>query len=98
MLVTFGAKLGIPTRVERLYVAVTVLACGTWVTLAAALGPRAAPLPQALGIGAVVLAVPWWANRRRRAKVHVERAIAAWPDIARNAGLDGSHVMNATVD
>ena len=32
--------------------AVTVLACGTWVTLAAALGPLASPLPQALGIGA----------------------------------------------
>ncbi len=28
----------------------------------------------------------------------MERAIAAWPDIARNAGLDGSQVMNATVD
>jgi S-DNA-T family DNA segregation ATPase FtsK/SpoIIIE len=55
-------------------------------------------LPQALGIGAVALAVPWWANRRRRAKVRVERAIAAWPDIARNVGLDGSQVMNATVD
>jgi S-DNA-T family DNA segregation ATPase FtsK/SpoIIIE len=98
VLATFGAKLGIPTRVERLYVAVTVLACGTWVTLAAALGPSASPLPQALGIGATVLAVPWWANRRRRAKVRVERAIAAWPDIARNADLDGSQVMNATVD
>ena len=98
LLAAFGAKLGIPARLERLYVAATVLACGTWVALAAALGPRAAPLPQVLGIGALVLAVPWWANRRRRAKVHVERAIAAWPDIARNAGLDGSRVMNATVD
>jgi S-DNA-T family DNA segregation ATPase FtsK/SpoIIIE len=98
VLATFGAKLGIPARLERLYVAATVLACGTWVTLATALGPSASPLPQALGIGATVLAVPWWANRRRRAKVRVERAIAAWPDIARNADLDGSQVMNATVD
>ncbi len=98
VLAVFGAKLGIPARLERLYVAVTVLACGTWVTLAAAFGPLAAPLPQMLGIGAAVLAVPWWANRRRRAKVRVERAIAAWPDIARSAGLDGSRVMNATVD
>ena len=94
----FGAKIGIPARLERLYVAATVLACGTWATLAAALGPFAFPLRQLLGIGAVVLSVPWWANRRRRAKVRVERAIAAWPDIARNAGLDGSQVMNATVD
>jgi S-DNA-T family DNA segregation ATPase FtsK/SpoIIIE len=51
-----------------------------------------------LGIGTLVLSVPWWANRRRRAKVRVERAIVAWPDIARNAGLDGSQVMNAVVD
>jgi hypothetical protein len=97
-LAAFGAKLGMPARLERLYAGVTVLAGGTWVTLAAALGPRATPLPQALVISAVILAVPWWANRRRRAKVRVERAIAAWPDIARNAGLDGSQVMNATVD
>ena len=98
VLAAFGAKLGIPARLERLYAAVTVLACGTWVTLAAVLGPFAAPLPQALGIGATVLAVPWWANHRRRAKVRVERAIAAWPDIARNADLYGSQVMHATVD
>jgi hypothetical protein len=98
VLAAFGAKLGIPARLERLYAAVTVLASGTWVTLAAALGPFALPLPQVLGAGAAVLSVPWWANRRRRAKVRVERAIAAWPDIARNAGLDGSQVMNATVD
>ena len=52
-LAAFGAKLGIHARLERLYVAVTVLACGTWVALAAALGPLAPPLPQALGIGAV---------------------------------------------
>jgi hypothetical protein len=97
-LAAFGAKLGMPARLERLYVAVTVLAGGTWVALAAALGPFATPLPQALGICGALLAVPWWANRRRRAKVRVERAIAAWPDIARNAGLDGSQVMHATVD
>jgi len=97
-LACFGARLGMPARLERLYAAVSVLAAGTWVTLAAVAGPFAAPLPQALGIGAGVLAVPWWANRRRRAKVRVERAIAAWPDIARNAGLDGSQVMNAVVD
>jgi S-DNA-T family DNA segregation ATPase FtsK/SpoIIIE len=98
VLAAFGAKLGIPARLERLYAAVTVLACGTWVTLAAVLGPFTAPLPQALGIGTLLLAVPWWTNRRRRAKVRVGRAIAAWPDIARNAGLDGSQVMNAAVD
>jgi S-DNA-T family DNA segregation ATPase FtsK/SpoIIIE len=98
VLAAFGAKLGIRTRLERLYVAVTVLACGAWVALAALAGPFTAPLPQALAIGTLALSVPWWANRRRRAKVRVERAIAAWPDIARNAGLDGSQVMSAVVD
>ena len=39
VLAAFGAKLGIPGRLERLYVAVTVAACGTWDALAAALGP-----------------------------------------------------------
>jgi hypothetical protein len=55
-------------------------------------------LPFALAAGAVVLSVPWWAHRRRRAKVRVERTLAAWPDIARAVGLAGSAVMSATVD
>ena len=98
VLAAFGAKFGIPARLERLYVAVTVLACGTWDALAAALGPLASPLPQALGIGALVLSVPWWANRRRRAKVRVERDHR---DLARHrqgVGLAGSQIMSATVD
>jgi hypothetical protein len=98
LLGNFGAKIGIPTFLERLYVAVTVLACGTWAAASAAVGPLASPLPQALGIGATVLAVPWWANRRRRAKVRVERTIAVWPDIAGAVGLAGSEIMSATVD
>ena len=64
----------------------------------AAVGPLSSPLPQALCIGGLVLSVPWWANRRRRAKVRVERTIATWPDVARNAGLAGSQIMAATVD
>jgi S-DNA-T family DNA segregation ATPase FtsK/SpoIIIE len=98
VLAAFGARFGLPTRLERLYVAVTVLACGTRDVLAAAIGPLAAPLPQALGIGGLVLAVPWWATRRRRAKVRVERTIAVWPDIASHLGLAGSEIMSATVD
>ena len=97
-LAAFGAKLSIHARLERLYMAATVLACGTWVALAAALGPHTPPLPQALGIGTVLLSVPWWAHRRRRARVRVERTLAAWPDIARAVGLAGSAVMSATVD
>ena len=56
------------------------------------------PLPLTLAIGTMVLAVPWWSHRRRRAKVQVERKLAAWPDIARAIGLIGSEVMSATVD
>ena len=76
----------------------TVLAGGTWAALAAAIGPLTSPLPQALGIGGLVLSVPWWANRRRRAKVRVERTIAVWPDIASHIGLAGSKIMSATAD
>jgi S-DNA-T family DNA segregation ATPase FtsK/SpoIIIE len=98
LVIAFGAMMGIPTRLERIYVAAVVAACGTWDAVAAVLGPIAGPLPQALGIGWLVLSVPWWANRRRRARVRVERTIAAWPDIARNAGLAGSEITAATVD
>jgi hypothetical protein len=98
VLASFGARFGIPTRLERVYVAVTVLACGTWDALAATIGPLTSPLPQALGIGGLVLSVPWWTNRRRRAKVRVERAIAAWPEIAAAVGLAGSQILSATVD
>jgi hypothetical protein len=98
LLAAFGAKLGIPGRLERLYMAITVAACGTWDAVAAAMGPLAWPLPQALVIGGLVLSVPWWANRRRRAKVRVERTIATWPVIATHIGLAGSEIMSATVD
>jgi hypothetical protein len=94
----FGARFGIPGGLERLYLAVTVSACGIWDALAAAFGPATSPLPQALGFGGLVLAVPWWANRRRRAKVRVERTIATWPYIANAVGLVGSQITSATVD
>jgi S-DNA-T family DNA segregation ATPase FtsK/SpoIIIE len=95
---SFGAKIGLTRLTERLYVAVTVLTGGTWLALATAAGPLASPLPQALGIGGLVLAVPWWADRRRRAKVRVERTLARWPDIAKAIGLAGSEIMSASVD
>lgn len=98
LLGSFGARVGLRTLLERLYVTVAVLSCGTWLALATAVGPLASSLPQALGIGWLVLSVPWWANRRRRAKVRVERTIARWPDIAKAVGLAGSEIMSATVD
>ncbi|WP_245908174.1 FtsK/SpoIIIE domain-containing protein [Pseudosporangium ferrugineum] len=42
--------------------------------------------------------VPWWAHRRRRARVRVDRVIHAWPDLAEAVGLNGSRLMSAVVD
>jgi hypothetical protein len=95
---TFGTRIGLPTLAERLYTATTTFAAGGWLAMSAALGPFISPLPQALGIGGLILAVPWWANRRRRAKVRVDRKLAAWPEISRPIGLFGSEVMSATLD
>ena len=94
----FGARAGIGPLAERAYAGAVLLAGGAWLALAAALGPLTPLLPLSLGIGAVALSVPWWAHRRRRARVRVERTLAAWPDIARAIGLAGSAVMSATVD
>jgi S-DNA-T family DNA segregation ATPase FtsK/SpoIIIE len=97
-LVSFGRKVGLSALIERLYAATVILATGGWIAAAAALTPFATPLPQTLLIGGLLLSVPWWANRRRRAKVRVERKLEAWPDIARAVGLVGSQVMSAAVD
>src|SRR6266700_1673607 len=94
----FGARWRFPTRIERVYAAVTVYAGGTWLSAATAVGPSVPLLREALVIGAVILSVPWWAHRRRRAKVALERKLQAWPDIAKAIGLAGTEVMSATVD
>jgi hypothetical protein len=97
-LAALGARIGISARTERLYMATATLAVGGWMAAAIALGPFAAPLPQAMAVVGLALAVPWWAHRRRRARVRVERKLEAWPDIARAVGLAGSQVMSAVVD
>jgi hypothetical protein len=97
-LAIFGAKAGLPALAERLYAAAVTLVAGCWLAAVDAAGPVTFPLPQALVVGGTVLAVPWWANRRRRAKVRVERTIAIWPDIAKDIGLTGSQILSATVD
>ena len=98
LLLIFGARMGLAPFMERAYAAVTMLFTGTWLTLATALGPFLSPLPQSLAIGSFILAIPWWAHRRRRARVRVERKLEAWPDIAKAVGLAGSQVMSAVVD
>jgi hypothetical protein len=93
-----GRRLGLPVLPERLYAATALLAAGGWAAAATIAGPFVSPLPQALAVTGAVLGVPWWAHRRRRARVRVERKLAAWPDIARAVGLPGSQVMSAMVD
>jgi S-DNA-T family DNA segregation ATPase FtsK/SpoIIIE len=98
MVAIFGSRMGLATRIERIYAAAVALASGAWLSAATAAGPGTAPLPQALIFGGSLLAVPWWTHRRRRARVRVERKLDAWPDIARAVGLVGSQVMSAAVD
>ncbi|MGH3990975.1 MAG: hypothetical protein ACRDSN_00760, partial [Pseudonocardiaceae bacterium] len=85
-------------RIERGYAITVTIAAGLWLTVATAYGPGATPLPFLLVVGTIVGGVPWWAHRRRRAKVRVERTLAAWPDIADAVGLPGARVMSAIVD
>jgi hypothetical protein len=98
LIIPFGEALRLAPIVERAYAAAVIFAAGVWVAAAAVLGPFARPLPLTLAIGTMILSIPWWSHRRRRAKVRVERKLAAWPDIARAIGLVGSEVMSATVD
>ncbi|PRX65260.1 S-DNA-T family DNA segregation ATPase FtsK/SpoIIIE [Nonomuraea fuscirosea] len=97
-LATWGRWVNLPRPIERGYAAVTTAFAGTWLTLATHFGPFTNPLPAVLGIGTIMLAVPWWAHRRRRARVQVERTLAAWPDIAQAVGLAGSRIQSAMVD
>jgi S-DNA-T family DNA segregation ATPase FtsK/SpoIIIE len=84
--------------IERAYAVAVVLAAAGWLTAATYCGPGTAPLPLLLVGSTVVGGVPWWAHRRRRAKVRVERTLAAWPQIIAAIGLPGSRVMSAVVD
>jgi S-DNA-T family DNA segregation ATPase FtsK/SpoIIIE len=93
----FGTR-WLPARIERIYAAVAIYLAGAWLSAATAIGPSVPLLRQAGIIGAVILSIPWWTHRRRRAKVRLERKLQAWPDIAKAIGLAGAEVMSATVD
>ncbi|XVQ10048.1 FtsK/SpoIIIE domain-containing protein [Spirillospora sp. CA-255316] len=97
-LVGVGERFGLARRIERIYAASVAVTVGSWLTAGTALGPFSRPLPQLLLLGMLLLAVPWWAHRRRRARVRVERKLAAWPEISEATGLKGSRVMSAVVD
>ncbi|GAA2415661.1 plasmid transfer protein TraB [Actinomadura vinacea] len=98
MLAMFGDRFGLALRSERLYGATVAVSGGGWLAAVTALGITFRPLPQILVCGGFVLAVPWWVHRRRRAKVRVDRQIAAWPEIAQSIGLAGSRAQSAVAD
>ncbi|MEU4220829.1 cell division protein FtsK, partial [Actinoplanes sp. NPDC026623] len=93
-----GMTWGLTRTEERGYAATTTTVAGSWLAAATALGPGRTPLPTVLIVALVALGVPWWAHRRRRARVRVDRVIHAWPSLAEAVGLDGSRVMSAVVD
>jgi FtsK/SpoIIIE family/IclR helix-turn-helix domain len=97
-LYVLGARVGLPRLAERAYAALAVLAAGGWLAVAGLLGPLTTPMPQALGAGGLLLSVPWWFHRRRRARARVQRTMAAWPDISKAVSLPGSKIQSANVD
>ncbi len=89
---------GIDRPIERAYAASVVAVTGGWLAAAIAVGPASKPLPTIALIATVILGIPWWAHRRRRAKVRAERTIQTWPGIADNIGLPGSRITSIVVD
>src|SRR6266536_89316 len=89
---------GIDRPEERIYAASVIATTGAWLAAAIANGPAAKPLPTVALIATVVLGIPWWAHRRRRAKVRAEHTIQKWPGIAENVGLPGSRIASIVVD
>jgi S-DNA-T family DNA segregation ATPase FtsK/SpoIIIE len=89
---------GIDRSIERAYAATVIAVTGGWLAAAIGAGPVTKPLPLVAGIATVILGIPWWFHRRRRAKARVEKTISAWPDVADNAGLPGSEILSVVVD
>lgn len=92
------AACGIDRGIERAYAAAVIAVAGGWLSAAIAAGPTAKPQPLMAELGTVVLGMPWWFHRRRRAKARIERTIAAWPAVADNAGLPGTEILSVVVD
>jgi S-DNA-T family DNA segregation ATPase FtsK/SpoIIIE len=89
---------GIGRGIERAYAATVIAVTGGWLAAAIAAGPLVKPLPMIAGIATVILGIPWWSHRRRRAKARIEKTISAWPEVAENAGLPGSEVLSVAGD
>ncbi|MCI0686804.1 MAG: hypothetical protein L0Y54_06140 [Sporichthyaceae bacterium] len=91
----WGARLGMNTRIERIYATIVAGAAGVWATAATWFSPGHEPLPVTLKLATLILAVPWWFHRRRRARVRLQRGLEAWPDLAETVGLGGSRIQSA---
>jgi DNA segregation ATPase FtsK/SpoIIIE, S-DNA-T family len=89
---------GIARPAERAYAAAVFAVTGGWLSAAIAIGPSVKPLPGIAAISTVILGIPWWAHRRRRARVRAERTLSAWPELAENMGLPGSKIASLVVD
>jgi hypothetical protein len=83
---------------ERAYAVAVTATTGGWLTAATAISPATPPLPAIAVALTIACGIPWWANRRRRAKVRVDRMLDAWPEIASATGLPGSQIISALVD
>jgi DNA segregation ATPase FtsK/SpoIIIE, S-DNA-T family len=59
---------GIDRGIERAYAATVIAVTGGWLAAAIGIGPVTRPLPLVAGIATVILGIPWWFHRRRRAK------------------------------
>jgi S-DNA-T family DNA segregation ATPase FtsK/SpoIIIE len=92
------AGCGINRAAERAYAAAVTAGAGSWLSAAVAAGPGRKPLPVLAAVLTLLLGVPWWAHRRRRAKVRVEATVGAWDGIADDIGLSGSRIASVTVD
>jgi hypothetical protein len=97
-LLMLGARIRQTPLAERVYAASAALAVGGWLAIAMLIGPLTSPMLPVLLFGALSFAVPWWASRRRRARARVQRAFAAWPDIARAIGIPGAKLQSVRVD
>jgi S-DNA-T family DNA segregation ATPase FtsK/SpoIIIE len=98
VLMMAGARLGLADLLERLYASTVATSIGGWLAAATAASPAQRPLPLLILVGTLVLAVPWWAHRRRCLRVRVERKLAGWPETSQAVGLAGSRVLSAVVD
>jgi DNA segregation ATPase FtsK/SpoIIIE, S-DNA-T family len=92
-----GRSAVIARPLERRYAAAVVGLSGAWLSAATVAGPGTPPLPAVAVLGMTAAGLPWWFHHRRRARVRVERTIAAWPTFADAVGLPGSTVDSATV-